>query len=248
MFLDPTLSDFVSGCAGLWAKVLSVCSFSGSYKSGFASLGDEPVSNERLKTPAGPDRMDMLSHKNFAVNTENKISWATQLYQDWWFERLKKPDCNPHIRWCNLKEVKLLNKANFAISMCSFLSEVRKKDGSDYPSVTLRQLVLMIQFYLEKHGLCWKLLDEDEFFSLRNTLDNLMKERCASGLGEKCSSDAISFKAEELLWTKSVLGSASPDQLHDTVLYLVGLNFALRGGGTQKVEVPEFQPSVVCEN
>ncbi len=176
--------------------------------------------------------MELLSHKNFAVNMENKIYWATQLYSDWWFEHLRKPDCNPRIRWCNLKEVKLLNKANFAIAMCLFILEVCKKDGTDYPWSSLRQLVLMIQFYLEKYSLCWKLLDDDAFFSLRNTLDNLMKERCAAGLGEKCSSDAIRFEAEEILWSKSILGSSSPDQLRDTVLYLVGLNFTLRGGRT----------------
>ncbi len=160
-------------------KDFPLWSFSGSYNSGFAKLADEPGPEDRFKTLECPDRMEMLSHKNFAVNTENKISWATQLYSDWWYDRLKRPDCNPRIRWCNLKEVKLLNKANFSIAMCSFVSEVRKKDGSDYPGSSLRQLVLMIQFYLEKHGLCWKLLDDDEFFALRNTLDNLMKEMCS---------------------------------------------------------------------
>lgn len=64
-------------------------------------------------------------------------------------------------------------------------------------------------------------------------------------MGEKRSSDAISFEAEEILWQKNILGSTSPDQLRDTVLYLVGLNFALRGGDEhKKLRCPHFNPQL----
>ncbi len=221
------------------------CSFSGGYTAGFASQGKVPEESGHFKQPKCPNHIELLSHKNFATNTENKICWVTQLYLDWWFDRLKKPDCDPRIRWCHLQEHKLLNKSNFCVAICAFISEVCKKDGAEYPGTTLQQLVLMIQFYLEKHGLCWKLLDDNEFCSLHNTLDNLMKERCAAGLGEKHSSDAISFDAEESLWEKGILGSSSPDQLWDTLLYLVSLNFTLRSGVEHKhLCCPNFNPQL----
>ena len=40
----------------------------------------------------------------------------------------------------------------------------------------------------------------------------------------------ISMQVEEKLWNTNVLGENTPDKLHNTVLYLVGVNCALRAG------------------
>ncbi len=64
----------------------------------------------------------------------------------------------------------------------------------------------------------------------RNTLDNLMKKRAADGLGHKDSSLSIDLDDEDKLWEENVLGNSGPDQLRDTVFFLLGINFALHGG------------------
>lgn len=63
------------------------------------------------------------------------------------------------------------------------------------------------------------------------SLDAAMKEASAEGLGgAKRQAEVISLEEEILLWSKAILGEQSPQQLLDTVLYLLGLYFALRGG------------------
>ena len=54
----------------------------------------------------------------------------------------------------------------------------------------------MIQMYLHENGLYWKVLDEPVFMSLRNVLDNTMKERTAQGLGVVVSSSVILLEQE----------------------------------------------------
>ena len=47
---------------------------------------------------------------------------------------------------------------------------------------------------------------------------------------EKKKAGEITVEMEEKLWESGMLGDHSPQVLADTVLYLIGLNFALRSG------------------
>ncbi|CAC5407040.1 unnamed protein product [Mytilus coruscus] len=59
-----------------------------------------------------------------------------------------------------------------------------------------------------------------------------MKERAIEGLGANTrkQADVISVDEETSLYDKGILGVDNPQQLLDTLLYLCGLHFALRGG------------------
>jgi hypothetical protein len=62
-------------------------------------------------------------------------------------------------------------------------------------------------------------------------LDASMKISTREGCNlRKSVSEAISLDEEEELWTKGFLGADDPDQLRNTLFYLNGLHFALRGG------------------
>ena len=68
-----------------------------------------------------------------------------------------------------------------------------------------------------------------EFDELRTVLDNVMKERCQDGMGlVKKQADLISYEYEENMWNAGVLGEDSPDKLRATLLFLLGINLALR--------------------
>ena len=90
----------------------------------------------------------------------------------------------------------------------------------------------MIQMFLHEKGVYWKLLDQQssEFQSLRNVVDNLMKQRTAEGLGARLSSSVISLAQEDTLYFKGILGEEDPSKLLKTVIYLLGLHLAFRGG------------------
>ena len=62
-------------------------------------------------------------------------------------------------------------------------------------------------------------------------LDSEMKCLQAAGIGvTQEKAEPITFEEEEILWEKSIIGDATPHSLLDTMLYMNGLYFALRGG------------------
>ena len=67
------------------------------------------------------------------------------------------------------------------------------------------------------------------FRAVRNTLDNVMKERTAEGVGGGPERDPILEEHEQILWEKGILGEDSPDKLRQTVFFLIGVRFGLRG-------------------
>lgn len=58
-----------------------------------------------------------------------------------------------------------------------------------------------------------------------------MKERAAQGIGiETKQAQEITVEEENLMLQKGILGMDTPQRLLDTLVYLIGLNFALRAG------------------
>ena len=80
-------------------------------------------------------------------------------------------------------------------------------------------------------GLVWKLLDNKEFTELKFTLENTMKQWVTNGIGINVKkADIISVVEEDILWERGILGSENPEQLLQTILYVIGLNCALCAG------------------
>lgn len=58
-----------------------------------------------------------------------------------------------------------------------------------------------------------------------------MKELSSRGLGlDKKKAEIITAEQEDIMWRKGILGRDSPAKLLDTVLFQLGLHFALRAG------------------
>ena len=198
----------------------------------------------QFKKPTSDSEMLKLSGKQFAQNTDQKISWAVDMFVDWQKNRMLDPNCPSEILWTSLDDPDL-NKAHLCYSLCAFVNEVRRKDRADFPGRTLYDLVLCIQFYLEKRGTFWRLIEDDDFKRLKFTVDNLMKSRAAARLGVRSSASPISFDQEEILWSKKLLGKDDPTILRNTVMYLIGISFALHGGEEhRKLRCPPFDPQI----
>ena len=87
----------------------------------------------------------------------------------------------------------------------------------------------MLNVYMKKQEVDVNLLS-DAFKHIKTCLDTLMKSRNAAGVGAPRSKDAISEMEENILWEKGMLGFEDPDTLCNTVLFMVGIHFGLRGG------------------
>ncbi len=144
------------------------------------------------------------------------------------------------ISWGSLSNANL-TESDLSFCLCSFINEIRRKDGGEFPANSLYEIVLLIQFHMEKKGVMWKLVDGEAFTCVRFTLDNVMKKRVETGNSDRKSADPISFEDEESLWAAGILGEERPVQLRETVLYLLGLGFALHGGEEhRRLRAPGF--------
>ena len=207
-----------------------------------------PVTKRVFKAPQSEAKIFELSNKNFAIESRRKIRWAVNMYDQWRIVRLKNVMVEPQIRRTDLSYVNDFSKDDLCFALSRFIREIRKIDNSDYPPNTLREIIVMVQMHLHQNGLFRKLLDGDSFVMLRNVLDNTMKERTAQGLGVRKSCDIISLVHEDRMFECGALGESNPEQLLRTIIYMLGLHLALRGGiEHMRLRRPGFQCQIVNE-
>ena len=107
---------------------------------------------------------------------------------------------------------------------------LKKQDGTEYPGNSLHGLVCAIQRYLKSQcGKDFRFFNDDFFSKLRTSLDTVMKEGSAAGIGVHSKrAKVITFDEENQLWSKNILGDGNDKQSVETLVYLLGLHFALR--------------------
>ena len=123
----------------------------------------------------------------------------------------------------------LMTMDNMALdkAMQFFIAEVRNKSGGEYHPNTLYEMVISIQHFLRASGRFVSFLDDTGFVYL----DAKMKELSRKGIGiTRKQADIISAEQENEMWERGILGTDTARNLVDTLLYSIGLNFALRTG------------------
>ena len=107
----------------------------------------------------------------------------------------------------------------------------KNQQGGDYMPNTLYEIAAAIQHHIRQTGRFVSFFDDQCFEKMRKVLDAKMKELSKRGLGlEKKKADVISTEQEEIMWQNGILGTDTPQKLLDTLVYSLGLNFALRAG------------------
>ena len=179
--------------------------------------------------PLPSDALDRLSKKSFAPETMKKINWVVKMFADW--RKYKNSIPSMEFIYCDLDDVRKITQGNLCFAMMRFITEVRKLDGSMFPGKTIYDLVVSVQMHLETFGFTWKLIDDVEFTDLKYTLDNIMKQRVSEGVGLSVhQANVLSFSDEDYLWMNGFLGKGNPEQLLNTVVFVLGLSCALRAG------------------
>ena len=185
---------------------------------------------EFSKIPMMIVKCKFSSVNNLLLNPRKKMRWAVNLYSEWRRSRISYVGCADEIVKANLELLHSFDQREMCYSLSRFIREIRRLDGKEYPPNTLREIVICIQMFLHENMILWKLLDHPQFVALRNVLDNTMKERHREGLGVRQSAEIITLSHENRMFETGVLGTDAPDQLLNTVIYVVGMHFALRGG------------------
>ncbi len=153
-----------------------------------------------FKQPHTDEEMYALGMKKFAGQTSKKICWVLHMYHTW----RNQCNCNPdlHHIYADLDQPGSLRKPLLAFGVSRFVTEVTKVNGQDFPPKTLYEMVMCIQMYLKSVGIFWKLLDDSDehFIPLRYTVDNIMKECAAGGIGSfVCQAQVLIYEDEAFL-------------------------------------------------
>ena len=189
------------------------------------------MSRKRLFHRVSEEQIKNLQEVKMKKRSFSKMKWAVNAYQEWRENRLSSTEGYDEVIFrTNLDDLVNLTKDDLEYCLCRFVPEVSKKNGKgDFPGSTLYQLCVAIQAYLKHNKIYWKLVEGPDFKDLRIVLDNVMKQRAEANVGTtKRQADLVSYEHEEKLWSDGILGEQTPDQLRDTVCFLLGINLALR--------------------
>ena len=191
------------------------------------------MSKKRLFHRVTEEEIEDLKEETMPKRSFSKLQWGVRAYREWREYRLESEDGYDEIIFrVNLDDLSMLTKEDLEYSLCRFVPEVRKKKGEgDFPGKTLYQLCSAIQSYLKKNKIMWKVVDGPDFVQLRIVLDNVMKQRAEQNIGMVTKqAELISYEHECHLWESGVLEEENADKLRDTILFLLGINLALRAG------------------
>ena len=111
-----------------------------------------------------------------------------------------------------------------------FFAEICMKDGSEYEPDSLRVNLASLDRHLREKDAALSIAKDIEFSNSRKVLEGKARLLRQEGFGNRPNAaKALTSQDEELLWSKGVLGSHSPQSLIQTMWFLLTQHFGLRG-------------------
>ena len=182
------------------------------------------------------DSINFLIESNTPQATQVKRKWAKNKFCSWASSR--------NIILNNSSNINELPVPNICVSKFNieqllyfiprFIVEVKDNKGKQYCGKTLMELILNLQQYINQslnNVDQYKFLSDLRFKRICDTLDATMKISARAGLNNlsQRKANVISQNLEDSFWSKGLMGLENPSQLLDTLIFYIGLNFALRG-------------------
>lgn len=109
--------------------------------------------------------------------------------------------------------------------------ECRRKDGTEYPALTWKQLCCGIQRYLKEDLKRQDIsfFEGPEFAEFRTTIDARMKQLNNQGIGAvKKQAQPITPEREEILWQKGLFSLVTAKGIHQALYFYNSKVFGLR--------------------
>ena len=126
--------------------------------------------------------------------------------------------------------------------MAGFIATMKKKDGTEYRALSIRQAVDGINRYLIEfstiHGI--NLRDHHQFPILTKVLDGKMKELQDKGLGKIKGSAALTRQYIANILSNPATSTLTPDTLIKRIFFHNSLLLACQGGEHYQLTVDQF--------
>ena len=166
--------------------------------------------------------------------TVNNTKWCVTVWEDWKEKRNAECMSSTNDEFFVVPEnMVAMRTTELNYWLAKFMMEVRRKtDCQPYHGNTLYQIACGLQRHLRENGRAEiNVLEDSQFKLFQDSLDAQMKRLISVGVGVNIKqAEPFTRDEEEILWEKGVLGGHSPQTLLDTMLFLLGKFFALRGG------------------
>ena len=156
-------------------------------------------------------RADSIPH-----NTAQDTKYCTNVWYEW-------SNYRREVHRSQIPPLTEITPPQLQYWLTRFVLEVRKKDGTEYPSQTLHHLCSELLRYLRQNGHPTLDIYKDSLAE--------MKRLQRLGIGSKTKqAEPLTEEEEEIMWQKGLLGDHTPQALLNTMVFMNGLYFALRSG------------------
>jgi len=171
-------------------------------------------------------QLDQLRKSGIPDKTRSQTEWGIRVWRDW---SIARNHCSEDIHI----------PSEFVVAACHcdidkfmshFVTEFRWQNGLVYPPLSLHQLCCSLQRAARFEGVAINLFEDKKVLKFQATLDAEMKRLSVMGMGMKKQVQPIGAQEDERLWQLGLLGDHSAQALVDTIVFQMGLFFALRSG------------------
>jgi len=169
-------------------------------------------------------------------NTKKHTSWSANVFKEWAEARKKEfKDFQPEDKnFSTIPAITEINIEEINYWLSKFALEARKKDGTEYRHEVLYSLFCGLNRIIKEKSPQLSLFHSPELKPFQKALDGRLKDLQSRQEPFKKQADAINAKDEDEMWRKGVLGTHCPEAVINTLVFLAGKLFVLRGGREQR--------------
>ena len=196
---------------------------------------ENDINATRYGSPKSTAQVTAIRKGGVPVKTQEQNGWAGSIWRDWARYRRRLPPTEKEEENELKEDITEMTVTAMNLWLCKFVVEVRRKDKAPYAPDTLYQICCgLLRLLKEADRAEINIFDDPHFQQFKGTLDARMKELKRSGNYQPKRAAVISEEHERLLWNKNLLGDVTPQQLINTMVFYIGLFFALRSGAEHR--------------